>query len=70
MSIDDKFAYMIRQYFGMGGNTKRITSILVHPLTAVGIAMWMSPDLVNDNGDVVLADVFNNISDDNFKYLK
>jgi hypothetical protein len=54
MSTDDKFTYMIRQDFTMSGNTKRINSILVHPLTAVGIAMWMSPNFGSEVKDIFL----------------
>jgi hypothetical protein len=54
MATDDKFTYMIRQDFNMIGNTKRINSILVHPLTAVGIAMWMSPDFGSEVKDIFL----------------
>jgi hypothetical protein len=47
MSTDDKFAYMIRQDFNMIGNTKRFNYILVHPNSAIKIAIWMSPKFGN-----------------------
>lgn len=51
---DVKFNYMIRQDFTMKGSAKKIKSILVHPLTAVGIAMWMSPSFGSEVKDVFL----------------
>ena len=38
-----KFNYMVRQDFTMNGNAKTIKSILVHPNTAIKVAIWMSP---------------------------
>ena len=48
---DVKFKYMIRK--NTNGYNK-IKSILVHPLTAVGIAMWMSPSFGSEVKDVFL----------------
>jgi hypothetical protein len=44
MSTDDKFTYMIRK---ITSGYNKITSILVHPNTAIRIAMWMSPKFGN-----------------------
>ena len=46
-----KFNYMIRK--NMSGYNK-INSILVHPMTAVGIAMWMSPAFGSKVKDIFL----------------
>ena len=60
-SNDVKFKYMIRQNFTKKGIIKNIINIFVHPLVAIGVAMWMSPtfgSIVKDsyykfiNGDV------------------
>ena len=60
-SNDVKFKYMVRQDFTMKGIIKNIKSIFVHPVTAIGVAMWMSVDFgsivrisYNDfiNGDI------------------
>jgi hypothetical protein len=49
-----KFDYMIRQDFTMRGTMKKINSILVHPMSAVGIAMWMSPEFGSKVKDIFL----------------
>ena len=60
-SNDVKFKYMIRQNFTKKGAITTIINIFVHPLVAIGVAMWMSPtfgSIVKDsyykfiNGDV------------------
>jgi hypothetical protein len=51
MSKDDKFTYMIRK---ITSGYNKITAILVHPLTAVGIAMWMSPGFGSEVKDIFL----------------
>ena len=60
-SNDVKFKYMVRQDFTKKGAITTIINIFVHPLVAIGVAMWMSPtfgSIVKDsyykfiNGDV------------------
>ena len=54
LSTNIKFKYMIRENSTKIGNTKTISSLDINPMTAVGIAMWMSPDFGSKVKDIFL----------------
>ena len=54
LSKDIKFKYMIRETSTMNGSSKTIHNLDINPMSAVGLAMWLSPDFGSKVKDVFL----------------
>ena len=44
LSSDIKYKYMVREISKINGSCKKILFLYVHPMVAVGIAMWLNKD--------------------------
>jgi hypothetical protein len=44
---DIKFQYMVREKSTKNGNAKTISQLDIHPMSAIGVAMWLSPSFGN-----------------------
>jgi hypothetical protein len=44
---DIKFRYMVREKSTKNGNAKTISQLDIHPMSAIGVAMWLSPSFGN-----------------------
>jgi hypothetical protein len=51
---DIKYKYMVREISTKKGTMKKIKELKIHPMTAVGIAMWMSSDFCAEVKDTFL----------------
>jgi hypothetical protein len=54
LSKDLKYKYMVRENSKNNGNAKTILSLDIHPMTAVGLAMWLSPVFCSEVKDTFL----------------
>ena len=54
LSYEIKYKYMVREISKSNGSCKKILSLDVHPMVAVGIAMWLSPVFSSEVKDIFL----------------